>query len=278
MAGQTKEKIAITIDQNLLRRVDRMIDGEKIRNRSHAIESLVNQALRPKAKKALICAGENVAVKPQRDGFPATLLPFEGKSVIEHQIERLRSAGIKEIAVLVKRGAGKIQELLGDGEKYGVQIAYLEQDQKEIGSGYALFLAKKFLAKEDVFVVLYGDVFAQIDLADFVEYHVDSDSIATVALTSIEDTSLYGVVGLRGEKIVSFTEKPKEKESVSRVINAGIFCFEQPIFSYVSANPKDVLETNAFPRLAKEGKLGGYVFEGKWCNVRNQVCYGSGKV
>ena len=77
MAGQTKEKIAITIDEKLLSRVDKMIDGETIRNRSHAIEYLVTQSLRPKVKKALICAGETIM---QKGVFiPAALLPFEEK-------------------------------------------------------------------------------------------------------------------------------------------------------------------------------------------------------
>jgi len=274
MAGQTKEKIAITIDEKLLSRVDKMIDGETIRNRSHAIEYLVTQSLRPKVKKALICAGETIM---QKGVFiPAALLPFEEKRVIVHQIELLKSVGIKQVAVLAPDET-TIQDVLGDGSAYGVSVEYIKQDAKAIGSGHAVLLAKKFFRNEDIFLVLYGDVFAQIDVTDFVEYHIDSDSVATVALTSIEDPSLYGVVSLKGEKIVAFKEKPTNKEGVSRVINAGVFCLEQEIFSYLGKDIADTLETNAFPKLAKEGKLGGYVFEGKWCNVRNQLCYSSQK-
>lgn len=265
-----RSKIAITIKDDILRRLDRAIDGETIRNRSHAIEYFLNQALGAKVEKALIVAGH-------KDFSCAT--PFEGKPVVERQLELLRTHGVKHIFLLLHKGEKKVQKILGEGTKYGLRITYAWQNEDKIGTAHALSLAKKFAA-EDLFLALYSHIAANLDLVDLAAYHTEADAIATVALTSIEDPSLYGAVEMKGEKIVAFAEKPKETQGVSRVISAGIFCFSPEIFDYIptstslgaSKQKTASLERDVFPKLAKEGKLAGYMFEGAWCNVRNQIC------
>lgn len=258
-----RSKIAITVKDDILKRLDRAVDGETIRNRSHAIEYFLNQALGAKVEKALIIAGHK--------DFSCTT-PFEGKSVIERQIELLRAHGIKEVVLLLYKGEKEVQNILGDGAKYALRITYEWQSGEKIGTAYALSLAKKFVA-DDLFLVLYSHIVAELDLVDLAAYHTQVDVAATVALTSIEDPSLYGAVEMKGEKIVAFAEKPKEKEGVSRVISAGIFCFNPEIFEYIARQKTASLERDVFPKLAKEGKLAGYMFEGEWCNVRNQICF-----
>ena len=114
--------------------------------------------------------------------------------------------------------------------------------------------------------MLYGDILIEIDLREFINFHLSSQNIATIALTTLPEVAPYGVVKLKGSKIVSFKEKPKETLS-SRVISAGLFCFEPEIFKFVSKSKKERLEEKVFPQLAKEKKLGGYVFEGKWFDI-----------
>jgi len=256
-----KEKIAITIDDKLLARLDRAVDGETIRNRSHAIEYYLHQGMGVKSEKALIMGGH-------ADFSCATV--FEGKAIVEHQVELLKKHGVKEILFCLHENEKEIQKMFGDGSKLGLRIHYQWQSREVAETGYMVSLAKKFFGDESFFV-LYCHVVADIDLMDFAVYHVESNVVATVALTSIEDPSLYGSVKMRGEKIVEFTEKPKQKEEVSRVISAGIFYFSSEIFGYIPKGSSASLEKDVFPKLAKEGKMAGYLFEGKWCNVRNQI-------
>jgi len=257
-----RSKIAITLKEDILKRLDRAIDGETIRNRSHAIEYFLNQALLAKVEKAFIIAGH-------KDFSCATL--FEGKPVVERQIELLRAHGVKDIALFLYKGEKAVQKILGDGTKYGLRVTYLWQTEEKIGTAHAVSRARKFVG-DDLFLAMYSHIVADLDLVDLVAYHAEADATATVALTSIEDPSLYGAVEMKGEKIVAFAEKPKEKEGVSRVISAGIFCFSPEIFDYIPKEKAASLEKDVFPKLAKEGKLAGYMFEGKWCNVRNLIC------
>lgn len=269
----TRKKVTLTIREDLLKRVDEIIDKIKIRNRSHAVEYLLNQILKPKVQKAFILAGgKGVKMAPLTRELPKALLPVKGKPILEHQIELLRNFEIREILILVGHLGEKIKYHFGDGSRFGVKINYIEQKRKEIGTGYGLYLTRNFLLKE-TFLVLYGDELAEINPKDFIDFHLTSGGIATLALSSIEESSLYGVARLRGKKIVEFLEKPKEKEEASRVISAGIFCFEPKIFNYLSRKIDLSLEKDIFPILAKEGRLCGYLFEGKWFDVGTPEIY-----
>ncbi len=210
-------------------------------------------------------------MKPITEEIPKTLLPIAGKPILEHQIELLRNSNIRDIVILLGHLGEKIKYHFGDGGKFGVKINYLEQKAKEIGTACALNLAKNYFAGSP-FLMMYGDVLAEINLKDFIDFHSSSGGLGTVALSSIEKTLPYGMVRLRGKNIVEFVEKP-QKEGLSKVINAGIFCFEPGIFNYLSSKINLSLEKDIFPKLAKEGKLTGYLFEGEWFDVGTPAIY-----
>lgn len=256
----------------MLKRVDKIIDNTKIRNRSHALEYLLSQALEPKINKAFILAGGRGArMKPVTEEIPKTLLPIAGKPILEHQIELLRDSNVRDIVILIGHLGEKIKYHFGDGGRFGVKISYLEQKAKEIGTACALNLAKNYFSGTP-FLMMYGDILAEINLKDFIDFHSSSGGIGTVALSSIDKTLPYGMVRLRGKDIVEFVEKP-QKESSSKVINAGIFCFEPDIFNFLSSKTDLSLEKDVFPKLIKEGKLSGYLFEGKWFDVGTPAIY-----
>lgn len=268
----SRDKITITLREDLLKRIDETIDKTRIRNRSHALEYLLTQALKPRVNKAFILAGgKGVKMGPVTKEIPKTMLPIKGKPLLEYQIELLRNSDIRDILILIGHLGERIQYHFGDGSKFGVKIEYLEQKEKEIGTAHALYLARNFLSNNP-FLLLYGDVLAEINLKDFIDFHSSANSLATVALSSAEKTSSYGIVRLRGKNIVEFIEKP-HKEGSSKVINTGIFCLEPEIFKYLSVKTNLSLERDVFPKLAKEGKLSGYLFEGKWFDIGTPEIY-----
>ncbi len=268
-----RSRITITLQEQIVKDIDRMVDGERIRNRSHAIEFLLTQTMKPKLQTALILAGgRGVRMKPYTTEIPKSLLPISGKPILEHQLDLLRSSDIREVVILIGHLGEKIRNHIGDGNRLGLRVSYIEQEQREIGTGYALHLATHIL-RDKSFLMMYGDVLADINIRDFIHHHANSGAIATVALTSIKYSSDYGVARLRGEKITEFMEKPKEKEELSRVISGGMFCFEPKIFSQISKRRDSTLEKDVFPKLARDNKLNGYPFEGKWFDIGTQEIY-----
>lgn len=257
-----KERITLTIDTEILKKIDSSVDGFKIKNRSHAVEMHLLSSLganRPK-KAFILAGGRGTRLKPITDEIPKPLIPVQGKPVLEHCIDLLKKYGITEIIISVGYKADNIKEYFGDGRKFGVNIIYVEE-QKPLGTAGPLKLAQEFL--KETFVMCNADELKNVDLVDMYMLHKENNSLGTIALTTVEDPSSYGVAKLKGNQILDFIEKPSKEEAPSNLISAGLYILEPEILKYL---PEEIgsLERDIFPKLAKEGKLFGYHFEGQW--------------
>ena len=96
--------------------------------------------------------------------------------------------------------------------------------------------------------------------------HKRKNALATIALTTVEDPSHYGVARLDGSRIVEFVEKPAN--APSNLINAGFYIMEPEVIDMI---PKgfSMLEKDVFPKLAKLGRLRGFPFAGQWFDIGN---------
>lgn len=268
---QERERLTITLRQDLLERVDEIIDGARIRNRSHAIEYLLSSSLPAVVRKAFVLAGgAGVKMRPLTYELPKAMLPVNGRPILEHIIELLRQNDIRDVVILVGPLGDRIRNHFGDGAKFGIKITYIEEGRR---SGTAIPLRKTAqLLQDNPFVMMYGDVLAEINLRDLITFHEHCGKMATVAVTSVDTPGDWGVVGLQGEKVVSFTEKP-HKPGISHNINAGIFVMQPELIKKVPNRSFSMLEKDVFPELVKEGNLCGYAFEGRWFDVANPEIY-----
>jgi len=268
---KNKTRITITLDQDLLNKIDSLVDKEKIRNRSHAIESLIIKTLKPKISQAVIlAAGKGVRWRPLTYEIPKALIPIKGKPILEHTINYLRDYNIRNIFVVVGSLGEKIKAYFGNGERFGVNITYIE-DKKEKGTAPALKAVKNFIKKEP-FLFWYIDEIADININDLISFHVNHKALGTVALSSVSDPIGLGAVKLQGPKITEFLEKPSRKKIESYVVNAGIFIFQPEVFNYIN-NKILSLEKEVFPKIAEEKKLYGYLFSGKWFDIGTPKIY-----
>lgn len=267
----SKIRLTITLDQELLKRLDTVIDGSKIRNRSHAIEFLLSSSLVPKKTKVLILAGgEGVKFRPLTYELPKSLIPIQGKPLLEHTLSALRDQGFSEIYISLGHLGEKIRDYFGDGKKFSLHIRYLDQGMGKRGTAQPVMGAKGYLG-DAPFLVLYGDVLTNLNFSDLAEFHASHKGIATMALASVEKTSMWGVASIQGNRIVDFVEKPKQLTK-SHLINAGIYVLNPEIFKYISRGSVR-LEKDLFPRLAAEGKLFAYPFEADWYDVSTPEVY-----
>ena len=102
--------------------------------------------------------------------------------------------------------------------------------------------------------------------------HKENKALATIALTTVEDPSQYGVANLKGNRIQAFVEKPRREEAPSNLINAGFYILEPEVIDYIPEG-FTMIEKDVFPKLAKEGKLFGYPFDGQWFDTGTMERY-----
>ncbi|NIA04054.1 MAG: NTP transferase domain-containing protein [Nitrospiraceae bacterium] len=268
-----KDRITLTIDSNIIKEVDKTVDGFHIKNRSHAVELLLVKAIgnhRPK-KAVILAASKGKRLRPLTYETPKPLIMIHDKPILQYDIELLRNFGIKDILLIVGYLKEKIMDYFGDGSKFGVRIQYSDEDPNRLpGTAGSLRFLKTFL--DDTFVLMYGDNLYDINITDFYLFHKENNSLATVGLKNITtDLEHYGLAELRGNRIVRFVEKPSKLKS--GLANAGIFIIEPDVLNMIPKKGFSMLENDVFPELVKEGRLFGYLFDGQWFDIRDAKTY-----
>jgi NDP-sugar pyrophosphorylase family protein len=261
-----KERITITIDEDMLTSIDAQVDGTMIKNRSHAIELNLAKALQRKnITQAVILAGGPYELKIDRKEIPTTMLEVNGKTILEHNILMLKKQGIKKFIIAVGHKKDQIKNHLADGSKLGVNIQYIEEDVP-LGTAGALKEAAQHI--NGTFLVCNGDELKNIDIKEMYDYHRKQGTLATIAVTTSMNPKDYGVVILNGNRVYSFVEKPKDNIPTN-LINAGLYIFEPEV---INEAPEGYgrLEEDVFPKLANKEECAGYVFYGEWQDVRSE--------
>lgn len=261
-----KKRISLTLDEEIMRKLDFHLTSKKIESRSLAIEMLLKNSLSGKTpqKAVILCGGQGTRMRPFTYEMPKPMLPVKGRPIIEHLLDLFKKYGIYEIILSVGYLKEKIKSHFGDGSRFGVRISYVEENEP-LGTAGPIRLCKDFL--NETFVVSNGDELKDVNISEMVsDFHNKNDALCTIALTTVDDPSSYGVAKLAGSRILEFVEKPKREESPSNLINSGLYVLEPEIVSMI---PKgfSLLEKDIFPKLAKKGKLFGYPFSGQWFNV-----------
>jgi len=260
-----KERITITLDKNLIGQIDKRIDGTEIKNRSQEIEFLLAEALGTNipSKAVLLVGGKGTRLMPLTEKIPKALLPIQGKTITEHLFDLIKKYGIREAVLCVGHLKDKIKEHFGDGSKFGISITYVEENEP-LGTAGPLKLAKKYL--KDSFIVSNGDELKDINIPRMFRLHKRKDALATIALTTVDNPSHYGVARLDGSRIIEFVEKPSNPPS--NLINAGFYILEPEVIDMIP-DGFSMLEKDVFPKLAKLGRLRGFPFSGQWFDIGN---------
>ena len=260
-----RERVTITIKNEILQQLDRIVDGVSIRSRSQAIEYLLSKSLTDyRIKNAVVLAG-GPKEKMMVAGKPKFLLPLNGKTVIENVIDGLSEYNIGSFIVYSDYFG---RELEGNFRESGAEyeISFIN-GEKPYGSLEPMLRAKSMLS--ETFLVSYGDTLSSLNLNEMLSFHKKQESIATIALTTVSNPKKYGVAELQGTKVMKFAEKPKGNID-SFLINAGYFLFEPEVFKYISRNMVSI-EKDLLPKLAERGLLNGYTFQGRYININSEA-------
>jgi NDP-sugar pyrophosphorylase family protein len=261
---RSKARLTITLDKDLLRQVDKMIDHVTIRNRSHAIESILRESLNPTVSTAVILAGGNLT----SNSHPA-LLPIDDKELIFITLEHLANYGIRRIFLLSGNSEPEFQDVLGDNDVFGVNIIFAHEEQP-LGTAGAVKAIENQLDHEP-FLVIHADILTNINLADFITFHRQEKTLATIAVKPRDAEKKYGKVMLQGNKITEFAEKEKS-EGIS-IINTGVYILQPDVLKLIDTGKPAQFEMDIFPKLAAINELSAFLFQGIWFDISDSESY-----
>jgi len=148
-----RTRVTISLTKEVADLIDETVDGIRIRNRSHAIETLVTESLHvAQLRQAVILAGGEQAIKR----VPA----------IQHLLRTLSENGIFEATIAVGYLGDQLKQRLGTGEELGIRITYIQTD---LGTGGALLQLKNQL--KHTFLVANIDRPVEFDLKNLIKFH-----------------------------------------------------------------------------------------------------------
>lgn len=223
-------------------------------------------------KAVVLAGGFGTRIQPLTHSIPKPMLPVVNRPIMEHVLERVKSAGITEVVVLLYHQADVIKDYFKDGKEFGVNIIYIKPE-RDFGTAGAVKQAQEHL--NETFLVISGDLITDFELQELITFHKAKGSKVTLGLYSVENPLQFGVVITNKEgRIIRFLEKPGWGQVFSDTVNTGIYVIEPEILSYIPKDEFFDFAKDLFPKLMKEGiPLYGKKLEGYWKDIGNIDAY-----
>ena len=217
-------------------------------------------------KAVIMAGGEGTRLRPLTRTTPKPLVPVVRRRCIDYSLDSLSRAGVTEIIVTTSYKAEMIVDALEATDVPGLSMLF-SFEREPMGTAGGVAKVAPFL--DGTFIVMSADVLANVDLAAMVDLHREKGAHATMALTTVENVSEYGVVALDDDqRIERFQEKPAPEEAFSDLINAGIYVLEPHVMEHVPEGRMFDFSKNLFPILLENDQpMFGHVLDGLWMDI-----------
>ena len=206
-------------------------------------------------KAMILAAGYGKRLRPLTDLTPKPLLSIGSKPLIVHHLEKLATAGIKEVVINLGHLGSKIHQFLGNGSTWGVSIKYSDEGPDPLETGGGMTKALPLLG-EDTFLLVNGDVWTNLDF-----------SMLPKALSGNDQAMLFlakqPVWREKGD--FNLTESRVRESDTPNLLYAGIALYHPSILDGAVVEKFSIV-----PRLKKaiqQDRVAGQLINGEWDDV-----------
>ena len=213
----------------------------------------------------LMAGGKGERLRPLTEKTPKPLLKVGDKCIIDHNIDRLISYGVKNISVTVNYLKEQIEEHFA--EPRGEVKVNTVREPKYLGTIGSIGFVKEFY--NDTILVMNSDLFTNINYEDFYLHFKEHNAEMSVAAVPYTVSVPYGIFDLEGRNIQGLIEKP----TYNYYANAGIYLIKRSALDEI---PEDTFfnSTDLIEKLISEGKkVIRFPLNGTWIDIGNPQEY-----
>lgn len=224
-------------------------------------------------KAMVLAAGQGTRLQPLTEHRPKALVSVAGRPMIEYSLLLLKRYGIRDIIINLHHLGDQIENYLGDGKQWGLQITYSKEPEL-LDTGGGLLKAKPFL-QGGSFIVINTDVLVDLSLTELIAFHEEKRAAATLVLRPDPLADQYGSIEIDGEgRIRRFLQAQiatKPSIPTTKFMFTGVQILEPRVFDHMA--PAEALRKfsttkETYPRmLLQQERLFGFRFDGFWQDV-----------
>ena len=208
-------------------------------------------------KAVIMAGGKGTRIKEINSEVPKPMIPVLGKPILQYQIETLEKQVVKDIVLVIGYLGQTIKDYFSDGERFGVRIEYIEENEP-LGTAGALFLLKEKIA--DDFLLLCGDLIFDIDVQKFYDAHKKYGGEATLFTHPNSHPYDSGIiVADENCRVRDWLHKEDERLWYRNRVNAGLHILSPAVFNRFRELKKCDLDRDVLKPMIGEGKL--YVYD-----------------
>lgn len=231
-------------------------------------------------KVVILCGGTGTRLKEETEFRPKPMVHVGNRPVLWHIMKTYAYFGYTDFVLALGYKGEMIKNYfchyelmnndvtieLGKPEKIqihqkhnesGWKVTLADTGEKAL-KGARLKKVERYI-NEDTFMMTYGDGLANVNINELLNFHHGHGKLATV--TGINPASRFGELKIKGNRVDSFSEKPKDSNGL---VNGGFFVFSKKIFDYLSEDNNCDLEIGQLEKIASEGQLMVYRHAGFW--------------
>ena len=187
------------------------------------------------------------------DEIPKPMVPVDGKPLLEYQVEALKEYGIKKIVMIVGHLGEKIMDHFKDGKDFGVDVDYIVEKEPLGTAGAFYYLKDKTDAKD--FLLVFGDVFFDIDFDRMEDFHFKNAALTT--LLAHPNGHPYDSDLIQTDdngKVIGFDSKNNVRDYwYDNMVNAGMYIINRKLLELVGEPVKIDFEKDILANQVKNG-------------------------